>query len=205
MALVVFTGGARSGKSGAAQRLAARRALDTGAEVVVAVFGRGEADDPEFAERIAHHQGARPPHWGTLEAADARSWTGQVPNGALLVLDCLGTLLGRAMEEAFEATGGGVLADAAADSLPAGFASAALERFSAVVDWVVSRQGDIIVVTNETGDGIVPGYASGRFFRDELGRANRGLVDAADAAYLCVAGRAIALSTLPRDAKWPTD
>ena len=56
-----------------------------------------------------------------------------------------------------------------------------------VVAWLVSRRGDTMVVTNEVGDGVVPAYARGRVFRDVLGRANRALVDGADAAYLCVA------------------
>ena len=51
MALVVFTGGARSGKSAAAQELARRRALD-GASVVAVVFG-SSGEDAEMAERVA--------------------------------------------------------------------------------------------------------------------------------------------------------
>lgn len=206
MALVVFTGGARSGKSAAAQRLAQLPALD-GANVTVVVFGRGSAEDPEFAERLAHHRSNRPASFSTLEATDSLSWTDAVQADALLVVDCLGTLLGLAMEQAFAecSAAGSSLLDADAALLPAGFEAALAARFDPALGWLLERAGDTIVVTNEVGDGVVPGWASGRVFRDVLGRANRRLLDRSDAGYLCVAGRLIDLSVLPRDARWPKD
>jgi len=202
MALVVFTGGVRSGKSSAALRLARTRA--GGDDVTVVAFGRKDID-VEFAERVADHRTERPSGWTTLEAADSRGWMAQVPDDGLVVLDCLGTLVGLAMEESFEATGVGVLGDADAIALPSGFEAAVHQRLDDVLRWILSRECDTIVVTNEVGDGIVPEYATGRFFRDALGRANRRIVDGADAAYLCVAGRLVDLLGLPRDARWPVD
>jgi len=208
MALVVFTGGARSGKSSAAQRLAETRASG-GVDVVVVVFGRESAADPEFAARVAAHRAGRPGSWRTFEAVDARSWIEQIPADTLLVLDCLGTLMGLCMEEAYAETSRGELAHADAASLPAGFESAVAARFGVGLEWLLRRSesdgAGTIVVTNEVGEGVVPEWASGRFFRDELGRANRMLVDAADAAYLCVAGRLVELHGLDRDARWPED
>lgn len=58
MALVVLTGGARSGKSAAARSLARRRALD-GSTVVAMVFGLVDGDS-EMAQRVACHQAERP-------------------------------------------------------------------------------------------------------------------------------------------------
>lgn len=203
MALVVFTGGARSGKSAAAQALAVLRAAD-GVDVTVAVFGRG-SDDPEYADRIAAHRAARPVGWSTLEVADSAGWPTRVPNDRLLLVDCVGTMLGQVMEESFAAIQDASLGDAAADALPPGFADEFSARFEPLLSALLERAGDAIVVTNEVGDGIVPGYASGRFFRDELGRANRRLVERADAAYLCVAGRLIDLLALPQRAGWPDD
>lgn len=204
MALVVFTGGARSGKSAAAQRLASERALE-GARVVVAVFGPTDGVDPEMADRIARHQADRPSGFATIEAADALSWRDAVPEDSLLVVDCLGTWLGKAMLEAWDDSASGELNDAPADTLP----PLVEERTEAIVtqalEWIIARPGDTIVVTNEVGDGIVPGYASGRLFRDLLGQANRRLVTQADAAYLCVAGHLLDLAALPREASWPQD
>jgi len=204
VALVVFTGGARSGKSTAAAELAGLRALD-GADVTVAVFGR-ESVDPEFARRIELHRDARPAEWATLEVAATDELIVRVADASLLVVDCMGTLLGLAMEEAFsEVTTGSELSGAESDDLPVGFEAALSRRYEPLVSWLKTRTGDTIVVTNEVGDGVVPLWASGRLFRDELGRINRSLISSADSAYLCVSGRLIDLSALPVVAHWPED
>lgn len=204
MALVVFTGGARSGKSTAAAELARLRALD-GANVTVAVFGR-ESVDSEFARRIELHRDARPAEWTTLEVNATGELSAHVTDEALLVVDCMGTLLGLAMEEAYsEVTVGSELSGAESDELPAGFEAALTARYEPLLSWLMARGGDTIIVTNEVGDGVVPLWASGRLFRDELGRINRSLVGAADSAYLCVSGRLLDLAALPVSARWPED
>lgn len=187
MALVVFTGGARSGKSVAATELARLRSLD-GSRVVVAVFGDPNGDE-EMAARITRHQTDRPEGFDVVEAADGLSWLEDVPDDALLLVDCLGTLVFRVMTEEGP--------DASTEAVEA--------RVSQVVSSLIRRAGDTIVVTNEVGDGVVPAHASGRVFRDILGRANQSLVSASDAAYLVVAGRLIDLAALPGTARWPTD
>ena len=197
MGLVVFTGGARSGKSAAAQELARQRALD-GTPVIVAVFG--EKSDPEMRARIARHQNDRPAGFSVLEPAGVGDWQAGIPDDALLVVDCLGTLLSQEMTREMRD------ADAQGDdTVPDGYREQVEVTFDATVDALLARRGDTIVVTNEVGDGVVPAYASGRVFRDILGRANRRLVAGADSAYLCVAGRLIDLKGLPTSAKWPED
>jgi len=128
-------------------------------------------------------------------------------------VDCLGTLLGLAMEAAWPQEAGAekpadsadALRAADADLLPDGYETAVRERFEPAVRWLSTRRGDTIVVTNEVGDGVVPQWASARLFRDELGRANRALVEAADSSYLCVAGRLLPLSRVATEATWPED
>jgi adenosylcobinamide kinase / adenosylcobinamide-phosphate guanylyltransferase len=84
MTLVLFLGGARSGKS----RLAAERAADGGAPVVF--VATGEAGDDEMAERIARHKGERPPEWRTVEEPlELERALRDVPDGATAVVDCL--------------------------------------------------------------------------------------------------------------------
>jgi adenosylcobinamide kinase / adenosylcobinamide-phosphate guanylyltransferase len=206
MALVVITGGARSGKSGAAERLARRRQA-TGSRVVVAVFGHAAGgDDTEFAQRIARHQADRPSGFETMEPASQDEWWLQVADDALLVVDCLGTYLGRVMEDVWaDGASEEILREADAATLPRGFDESCNERFSSATRGLASRRGDTIVVTNEVGEGIVPNHASGRLFRDLLGQANRMLVGRADAAYLAVAGRLVDLAALPVEAAWPED
>lgn len=196
MGLMVFTGGARSGKSAAAQHVAAI----SGDPVCVAVFG--VAEDDEMAERIDKHRAGRPQGWDVVEATDSVEWTERVCDG-ILVVDCLGTLLGMVMGEVLAEKGAGELVGVA--TLPEGYEAEVERRFAALVGWLVRREGHTVVVTNEVGDGVVPAYATGRVFRDVLGRANRSLVGRADRAYVVVAGRLIDLHNLTDRASWPWD
>lgn len=195
MALIVITGAARSGKSAAAERFVRSRA-SAGHDCVVAVFGRGEGD-PEMATRIERHRAGRPPGVRTVEAADPRSWRDAVPDGATLLVECLGTLAALFLDDVTERAEASAQPSTLADMLDAELAD--------TVAWLVRRGGDTVVVTNETGWGVVPAYESGRVFRDALGRVNADLVRLADAAYLAVDGRMIDLTSLPHDISWPSD
>lgn len=201
MALVVVTGGARSGKSAAATRLA-ERLHGEGADVTVVVFG--SADDAEMSERIARHQAERPSGFVTLEACDSRSWMAEVDPSAVLLVDCIGTLVGRVMGESWPADAA-TFADAPAEVLPEGYAERVESACTAAASWVATRTAPTIVVTNEVGEGIVPSYATGRLFRDVMGRFNRTLISHADAAFLAVAGKLLDLSALPTEIAWPSD
>ncbi|GAB4285575.1 MAG: bifunctional adenosylcobinamide kinase/adenosylcobinamide-phosphate guanylyltransferase [Coriobacteriia bacterium] len=189
MALVVVTGPVRSGKSAAALELAAQR----GAPVVI-VAG-GEAADDEMSRRIRRHQAERPAAFRTLEARDAVSWVDDVRRGEVALVDCLGALVTRAL----------TALDVWGASVPDTAEKMAEEAVDGLVRAILDREGDTIVVANEVGWGVVPVSASGRLFRDVNGRATRRLVDAADAAYLVVAGRCIDLRSLPSTAAWPDD
>ncbi|HET6351203.1 MAG TPA: bifunctional adenosylcobinamide kinase/adenosylcobinamide-phosphate guanylyltransferase [Coriobacteriia bacterium] len=211
MALVVITGGARSGKSNAATRLAESRQRD-GAAVTVAVFGR--AADEEMRDRIARHRAERPAGFETLEVGTAAvaassiegpDWLSRVDDHSLLVIDCLGTMLGLVMEVAWAECGAGKLGEAAAVGLPDGYANRVDTAFSSLVSRIAARAGDTLVVTNEVGAGVVPEWASARLFRDLLGSANRSLVSRADAAYLAVAGRLMPLSEVSSQVAWPAE
>ena len=189
MSLVVLTGAVRSGKSAAAERLA----LTRGVPVVVAVAGWG--GDEEMARRIAAHEADRPASWTTIAATTDPAWLADVPPNALLVLDCLGTLVSNAC---YERVGEAEIASAAHEA-------AVHADADAIASALISRSGDTIVVTNEAGWGIVPAWPSARIFRDAVGRANRTLIDAADAAYLVIDGRFLDLHALPQEPAWPSD
>lgn len=187
MSLIVLTGAVRSGKSGAAEKLAERR----GKPVVVAVAG-WEGDD-EMRRRIQAHRSARPEGWDVRLVGPHTEWLGDVPGDVTLVLDCLATLVGAI---AWEIVGDGEIA-------LEGQEEAARERTEALVNALLCRRGDTVVVTNEAGWGVVPATAAGRLFRDLLGRANRDLVEGADAAHLVVDGRFLDLHDLPLAPDWP--
>ncbi|HEY3318198.1 MAG TPA: bifunctional adenosylcobinamide kinase/adenosylcobinamide-phosphate guanylyltransferase [Coriobacteriia bacterium] len=197
MSLVVITGGARSGKSSAAQRLVASRYAD--AVVVVAAH---TSDDHEMMRRVRRHRSERPAGFRTLEVHEGMPWTVDVPEDACLLLDCLGTLVAQMVGAVFGMRGETARAD---DVVSEETESDVENAVDALVDWLMERTADTVVVTNEVGSGIVPAYPDARLFRDVLGRANRRLAGAADAAYLAVAGRMLDLKTMPRDAAWPEE
>jgi adenosylcobinamide kinase/adenosylcobinamide-phosphate guanylyltransferase len=185
--LGVVTGPVRSGKS----RVALDLALKTGRPVVVAVGGR--ADDEEMARRIRQHQADRPGDVRVIEVDADPAWVAVVPAEACLLVDCLGTVLGLGMVD---------LMPDDAEVAPAGAEERADSRAQALVDALLARGGDTVVVGNEVGWGIVPATPLGRLFRDVNGRAMRVLVEAADVAVLVVAGRCIDLKKMPREAQW---
>jgi adenosylcobinamide kinase/adenosylcobinamide-phosphate guanylyltransferase len=189
MSLLVVTGGARSGKSAVAARLA----LERGGRVAVAVAGA--AVDGEMKRRIEQHKADRDESWRTLElGAGAADEIARIANDECLLLDCLGSVVGRIVAE--ECVGDAHVITGRTEEAVRG-------RVALVVDTLVSRKGDTVVVTNEVGEGVVPPYADGRLFRDVLGRANQRLVDVSDGAWLVVAGRCVDLRRLPTDPGWP--
>lgn len=176
-------GGARSGKSVAAETMAARAALLTGGGPVTYVATADlRPDDPDWAERIAAHQSRRPPTWHTVETADPAP---ALAAGGVVLVDCMALWLTRAMD-----TANAWDSDAWATTAPAELAG----RVNALVAAWAASPGTVIAVTNEVGMGVVPATPAGRRFRDELGRLNVRLAAAADEVYLVVAGRLLPLA-----------
>src|SRR5213076_3230796 len=103
MTLVVFIGGARSGKS----RAALERAERSGAPVVF--VATGEPGDDEMAERIERHREERPVHWQTLEEpVELERALASVPDGATAIVDCLSLWVANLGEGAEERSHGAV-------------------------------------------------------------------------------------------------
>ncbi len=167
-------GGARSGKSAHAESLLA------GAEAVdfVAPGNLPGDDDPEWAERVRRHRERRPAGWRTLETLDIASVLRADATRPVLV-DCLSTWLARLMDDVGTWDG-------------RGDAELALGCDELVDAWA-STARTAIAVTNEVGFGVVPATASGRRYRDELGRLNQRIAAASDEVWLLVAGIATRL------------
>jgi adenosylcobinamide kinase/adenosylcobinamide-phosphate guanylyltransferase len=170
MATVLLLGGARSGKSAMAVRLAS----NSGAPVTF--IATALAGDGEMAERIRLHRESRPAAWKTAEAPlDVLGAVRSAAAGDFLVIDCLtlwvSNLLGQGA--------GAADIEAAADKI------------------VLELQGrSCVVVTNEVGLGIVPANDLARSFRDVLGSVNARLAASAERAILMVAGRALDLTSV---------
>ena len=177
--LVLILGGARSGKSAYAERLAAEWA---GEEDQVLYVATAEALDEEMAQRIARHRAARPASWRTLEEPyDLGPVIAAASVAASVVLvDCVtlwisNLLLGPERDETRALD-----ADAAEEA-----ALYAVDRLLAAHRAGTART---ILVSNEVGMGLVPPYPIGRRYRDLLGRVNMWLAAAADEVILMVAG-----------------
>lgn len=173
------TGGARSGKSRFAERLAAESALPV---VYIATM---EPLDAELEERVAHHRARRPASWQTVEAPrDPAGALAAVEPGTCVLLDCLSLwVTNRLLEHAEEPSWTDLL------TLEAALGA----ELTTLLRCAESRRGPTILVTNEVGAGVVPDTLLGRAFRDVLGRVNQQAATAASKAWLLVSGRALAL------------
>jgi adenosylcobinamide kinase/adenosylcobinamide-phosphate guanylyltransferase len=166
--LIFILGGARSGKSVFAEKLARERGGDA-----VLFIATAEAGDEEMKARIAEHRARRPSTWETIEAPREASRALENYRGGarVIVLDCLTLLVSNVL-----------LADKAR-------AREWVERqVDALIAWQKSRKVDLIVVSNEVGMGIVPDNALGRAYRDLLGAVNQRLAREADRVFMMVAG-----------------
>ena len=166
--LTLILGGARSGKSRHAQRLAEASGLP------VTVIATGQAKDPEMVARIAQHRADRPSSWRTLEVplhlADALSDTAHT--GHCVVVDCLTLWLLNLLE-----AGEGVF-------------ETEREKLLALMPGV---RGNVIFVVNEVGLGVVPLGELSRRFVDEAGRLNQTLAQAVERVTFVAAGLPLAL------------
>lgn len=171
--LILITGGARSGKSAFAEKLAGRRGGDR-----VLFVATAEAGDDEMKRRIEAHRRSRPASWRTLEAPlhVGQAITGAGEEARVILVDCLALLVSNAMF-------------ALEDPLDASAAGAAVrEEIRGLFAAGEDESADMIVVTNEVGMGLVPDNPLGRLYRDLLGMANRAVAARAHRVYLMVAG-----------------
>jgi adenosylcobinamide kinase/adenosylcobinamide-phosphate guanylyltransferase len=175
-------GGARSGKSVAAERLLAAEP-----DVTYVATASRPADDAEWHDRIAAHRARRPASWSTIESADVAGMLhSRASTDPPLLVDCITVWLARVMDDAGVWT--------ATDEVSAKNADATVgEAVDALVLAWRTTSARIVAVTNEVGSGVVPEYASGRRFRDELGSLNARLAADADDVILVTAGIAHSL------------
>lgn len=162
----LILGGVRSGKS----RLAERLAADSG--LPVSYIATARADDAEMQARIRHHQDSRPAHWRTVEAplalAAALQREASAEPGRLILVDCL-TLW---------------LTNLLLDTDPAGLAR---ER-AALLALLPQLSNELILVSNETGLGIVPLGELTRRYCDEAGRLHQDIAAVSERVIFTIAG-----------------
>ena len=181
--IILCSGGARSGKSEFAERLALATA---GRKAYVAT---GQAFDEEMIDRIKKHQERRGEIWNNFEVPLhlAKEWQNISQTADVILIDCLtmfttnhmmahGSIQGQQDANQLEAT---VLTE--------------LETLLASIKSCEDKT--VIFVTNEIGLGIVPDNKLARYFRDIAGRVNRTVAAAADKLYLTISGVTIELKS----------
>ena len=159
--LTFLLGGARSGKSLHAEKLA------TAQPAPWTYIATAQAYDDEMVERIAHHRARRGDGWLTVDAPlDLAEALHAIPDDQPVLVDCLTLWLSNHL-----------------------LAEHDLDGLCAELGQVLSApRGPWFVVSNEVGLGIVPDNPLGRRFRDAQGRLNQRVAAAADRVFFLVAG-----------------
>jgi adenosylcobinamide kinase/adenosylcobinamide-phosphate guanylyltransferase len=167
--LQLILGGARSGKSRLAERLATETSLS------VIYIATSQALDGEMNQRVALHRQSRPEHWGLIEEplALARVLRENADNERCLLVDCLTLWLTNLL----------MLED------PERLAA---ERES-LLSCLAELPGEIIFVSNETGLGVVPLGELTRRYVDEAGWLHQALAERCQRVVLTVAGLPLTL------------
>jgi len=163
--ITLVLGGARSGKSSYAQRLASSWQR-------VTFIATAQPCDDEMRTRIERHRQERPAAWSTVEVlVDLDSVIADHSRSSeVLLVDCLALYASNLMtaehnnEENIQ------------------------KRVNLLCGALKSAESSVILVSNEVGSGVHPSHPSGRFFRDLLGRINQQVAQHADHVLLMVAG-----------------
>jgi adenosylcobinamide kinase/adenosylcobinamide-phosphate guanylyltransferase len=164
-ALTLVVGGARSGKSRFAEGLVTATARPR------RYIATAEAWDDEMRARIAQHRADRGA-WTTVEAPlDLAAALAAADPGEAVLIDCATLWLTNHLlaDHDLEAEGQSLLDALAACAAP------------------------VVIVSNETGWGIVPDNALARRFRDAQGRLNQRLAAQADLVVTVIAGLPLVL------------
>jgi len=165
----LILGGARSGKSCYAQQLATQSQKD------VFYIATALAGDEEMRQRILRHQQERPPQWPLIEEPLflAEALTKYAANDRCLIVDCLtlwlSNLLCHPQSQLFN------------------------EQYSALLAVLPDLPGDIVLVSNEVGLGIIPLGELSRRFVDASGSLHQALSPLCDRVLFMAAGLSLSL------------
>ena len=167
--LQLILGGARSGKSRLAEKLAAESGC------AVTYIATSQPLDGEMNERVRHHRERRPEHWALIEEPIelARVLRDNARSDACLLVDCLTLWLTNLL----------MLED--------------LQRLNAerdaLLECLAELPGEIVFVSNETGMGVVPLGELTRRYVDEAGWLHQALAERCQRVVLTVAGLPLTL------------
>lgn len=169
MGYTFVLGGARSGKSSFAEQLALR--MSEIHSMNVTYVATAQVSDDEMQERIHRHRSGRPPQWDTAEIPlDVSTWLQTERAPQVILIDCLSLLLNNWM-----------FLDGCEEEQ-------VFARIDQLVVEMTETKHQVIVVSNEVGQGIVPRDGVSRRYRDWLGVMNQKVAQCAEKVIWVVAG-----------------
>ena len=160
--ITLILGGARSGKS----RFAEQMAFETGKNKIY--LATSQAFDGEMVDRINKHKTDRGNGWVTVEEPIdiKRVLKTSADTDNVVLLDCLTLWISNLMMVERDIS----------------------DAFKELCDVLPELEGELILVSNEVGQGIVPDNAMARAFRDYAGRLHQDIAALADEVYFVTAG-----------------
>lgn len=171
--IYLVTGGARSGKSTFAESI-----FEDKKDVVYIATSR--IYDEEMKERVILHRKSRPEIWRTVEAN--YNLSDALGDEKHYLLDCITVLSSNIM---FDITKDTEYIDY---KLQEEVEDKILEEVTSLISKANEKNVDLVLVTNEVGDSIVPEHHISRVFRDIQGRVNQRIARQANQVYLVCCG-----------------
>ena len=169
MSTYLILGGARSGKSTYAEKMAAQT------ELPVTYIATAQVYDDEFAKRVEHHKKRRPAYWQLVEAPFdlAKQLRKLDAPETCIIVDCLTLWLAQCICPDCEK--------------PTQENLWQTEK-QALLETLPNMQAAVFLVSNEVGMGIVPLGEINRQFQDEQGRLNQDVAKIANQVSFIAAG-----------------
>lgn len=171
--ITLVTGGARSGKSTFAESI-----FKDKKDVVY--IATSKITDTEMEERVKLHQESRPDQWRTFEGNyDLDNSIGEEKN---YLLDCITILVSNIMFDISKDT------EYIDFNLQKSIEDKVIFELEKLFIRIKEKNLNLVLVTNEVGDSIVPEHHISRVFRDIQGRINQRVAAMADEVYLVCCG-----------------
>lgn len=196
MSVTFVIGGARSGKS----TFAESKAKEYSEKVLY--IATAAVTDQAMADRVKKHREQRPSSWYTLEMYHDFNKLIEKPEfirSKAILLDCITTMIGNFMVDS----------KLEFDTCPAEDVNILENKITdevlSLINVCNKNNKKLIIVSNETGMGLVPYYYMGNYFRDISGRINNKIGQKSDFMYFIFSGIPIKLKHKGVMVKWPQD
>lgn len=177
--ITFIIGGARSGKSTYAEKLA----NDFGKKVLY--IATAIPFDEGMKARIKHHQESRPASWLTVEKDrdfHQLKHSEAFIKSEVVLLDCITVMVTNLMLDMCDDYDGIKQEELTEIELKI------QKEVDTLLDVGKKLNKELIIVSNEVGLGVVPAYKLGNYFRDIAGRINQRLAEKSNQAFFVVSG-----------------